>query len=76
MGALNVDAIILYVVPVFFFFFLIFKKILWPHPQHMEVPRLGFESEPELPACTTAHGNARSKPHLRPTLQLAAMPEP
>ena len=47
--------------------------ILWPHPQHMEVPRLGVESELQLPAnttvtatrdlnlsatYTTAHGNA------------------
>ena len=24
------------------------------HPQHMEVPRLGVESEPQLPACTAA----------------------
>ena len=29
----------------FFFFFLIF---LVPHPQHMEVPRLGVESELQL----------------------------
>ena len=32
----------------FFFFF------LGPHPQHTEVPRLGVESELELPAYTTA----------------------
>ena len=25
-----------------------------PHPWHMEVPRLGFELELQLPACTTA----------------------
>ena len=31
-----------------FFFFLIF--FLWPHLQHMEVPRLGNESELQLPA--------------------------
>ena len=33
------------------FFFLVF---LGPHPQHMEVPRPGVESELLLPACTTA----------------------
>ena len=32
----------------FFFFF------LGPHPRHMEVPRLGAESELQLPAYTTA----------------------
>ena len=32
----------------FFFFF------LGPYPQHMEVPRLGVESEMQLPAYTTA----------------------
>ena len=35
-------------VVVFFFVF------LGPHPQHMEVPRLGVESEMQLPAYTTA----------------------
>ena len=33
------------------FFFLVF---LGPHPWHMEVPRLGVESELQLPAYTTA----------------------
>ena len=33
---------------------------LWPHPQQVEVPRLGVKSEV----------------HLRPTLQLVAMPDP
>ena len=35
----------------FFFFFFFF---LWPHPWHMEVPRLGVESKLQLPAYTTA----------------------
>ena len=44
------------------FFFLVF---LGPNPRHMEVPRLGAESELQLQAYTTAtatpdHGNARS----------------
>ena len=34
-----------------FFFFAFF---LGPHPQHMEVPRLGVLSEPQLPAYATA----------------------
>ena len=52
--------------------------LLGPHPQHMEVPRQGVESELQLPAYTTAtatpdpsasatyttaHGNAGSFTH-------------
>ena len=33
---------------------------LGPHPSHMEVPRQGVESEPQLPASTTA--TARQDP--------------
>ena len=36
----------------FFFFFLFF--FLGPPPQHVEVPRLGVESELQLPAYVTA----------------------
>ena len=38
----------------FFFSFL----FLGPHLQHMEVPRLGAESELQLLACTASHGDA------------------
>ena len=41
--------------------------------QHMEVPRLGVESELQLLAYTTATAMS-SKPHLQPTLQLPATP--
>ena len=37
----------------FFFFFLLFC-FLGPHPRHTEVPRLGVESELQLPIYTTA----------------------
>ena len=37
-----------------FFFFFFFFFLLWPHLQHMEVPRLGVESELQLPAYATA----------------------
>ena len=37
--------------PPFFFFFLVF---LGPHLRHMEIPRLGVESELQLAAYTTA----------------------
>ena len=56
------------------FFFFVF---LGPYPQHMEVPRLGVESEMQLLATATAsHSNAGSKPHLQPIPQLVAMPDP
>ena len=57
---------------------LIFFFFLGPHPQHMEVPKLGDESELQLPSYatatatriqdtsatyTTAHGNAGSLTH-------------
>ena len=38
---------------VFLFCFVLFV-FLGPHPGYMEVPRLGVESELQLPACTTA----------------------
>ena len=38
----------------FFFFFFFFSCFLGPHPQHMEIPRLGVESELQLLAYTTA----------------------
>ena len=41
----------------FFFFF------LGPQRQHLEVLRLGVESELQSPAYTTAHGNAGSLTH-------------
>ena len=37
----------------FVFFFLVSLSFLEPHPRHMEVPRLGVESELQLPAYTT-----------------------
>ena len=43
-----------------FFFF------LWPHLQHMEIPRLGAAG------LGHSHSNARSEPQLQATLQLAA----
>ena len=38
--------------PIFILFY--FFCFLAPHLRHMDVPRLGVESEPQLPACTTA----------------------
>ena len=41
-----------------FFFFFFFFVFLGPYPQHMEVSRLGIESELQLPTYTTAHSKA------------------
>ena len=43
----------------FLFVGLFFRAVPW----HVEVPRLGIESELQLPAYTTAHGNARFLTH-------------
>ena len=42
--------------PILFYFIFCFFvfSLLWPHPQHMEVPRPGVESELQLPAYTIA----------------------
>ena len=50
--------------------------LLGPHPQHMEVPRLGVQSEPVATGLHHSHSNAGSELRLRPTLQLTATPEP
>ena len=46
----------------FFFFF----HFLGLHPQHMEVPRPGVETEMQPPAYTAAIATWGSKPHLQP----------
>ena len=42
---------------------LLLYVFLGPHPQHMEAPRLGVESELQLLAYTTAHSNTGSLTH-------------
>lgn len=42
----------------------------------MEFPRPGVESELQLPVDTTATAMRGSKPHLQPTPQLTATPDP
>ena len=69
-GKIELDAVV--------FVFVVVVVILGPHQWHMEVPRLGVESELHLLAYTTAtttqdlsristyttaHGNARSLTH-------------
>ena len=48
-----------------------FLSFLGPHPQHMDVPRLGAELERHH-----SHRNSGSKPRLRHTPQLTAAPDP
>ena len=71
-----------------FIYLFIYFVFLGPHPWHMEVPRLGVESELQLLACTTAtacgiratsvtyttaHGNAGSLTHwTRPGIKLTS----
>ena len=42
--------------PIYFILlsFIVLLSFLGPHPRHMEVPRLGVESELQPPACATA----------------------
>ena len=46
-----------------FIYLFVFLPFLGPVPRHMEVPRLGVESELQLLAYTTGHGNAGSLTH-------------
>ena len=46
-----------------------------PHLRHMEVPRLRVETATAA-GLHPSHGNIRSEPHLQPTPQLMAMPDP
>ena len=53
--------------------FVFFRLYLW----HMEVSGPGIKLELQLPDYSaTAMATLRSKPHLPPTLQTAAMPDP
>ena len=53
-----------------FFFFNLFPG---PHPQYMEVPRLGAAIAASL---HHSHSNSGSESHLQPTPQLMATPDP
>ena len=55
--------------PPFFFF-------LWPHLQYMEVPRLGVKLGDVAASLHHSHSNVGSEPHLQPTPQLTATPDP
>ena len=55
---------------------LFWENCFWPHPWHMEVPRLGGLIQAVAPGLFLSHNNARSDPCLWPTPQLMATPDP
>ena len=59
----HMDCALIFVPFISFFYFLNVLVFLWPHLLHIEIPRLGVESELQLMAYTTAHGNAGSLTH-------------
>ena len=64
---------------VFFLYFVLsffLFPFLGPHLQHMEVPRLGVESELQLQSYTIATATRDLSPISRPTLQLEATLDP
>ena len=58
-----------------FFLFVFLFCFLGLHLWHMEVPRLGTESELQLQAYATATAMQGSEPLLQPVLQLVAIPD-
>ena len=58
-----------------FFLFFCFFVFLGLHPQHMEVPRLGVESELQLPTYATAMA-MQDLSHICDLPQFMAMPDP
>ena len=54
----------------------LFFLFLGPHLWHVEVPRLGVESEATAASLRHSHSNIESEPHLQPTPQLMATLDP
>ena len=54
IGAWENTCILPFLGEMLFLFLFFFLSFLWPHPQHMEVHRLGVKSELQLPAYATA----------------------
>ena len=59
-----------------FIYFIFYFVFLGPHLRHMEVPRLGGPIRAAAAGLHHSHSHARSWPHLGPTPQLTAMPDP
>ena len=60
----------------YYYYYFVFWPFLGPLLQHMEVPRLGVQSELQPPAYGGATATWASKPCLQPPLQLMATPDP
>ena len=61
---------------ILFFFFFFFFVFLGPHWWHMEVPRLGVQSELTDASHSHSHSNTGSELCLRPIPQLTALSDP
>ena len=66
----------IYFLNVLIIFLSFFFVLLGPHPQHMEVPSSGGLIRAVAACLQHSHSNTRSEPHLQPTSQLTAMPDP
>ena len=56
----------------YFYLFILCVFFLGPHPWHMEVPRLGVQSELQLPGLHHSHSNVGSELRQQPIPQLMA----
>ena len=62
------DFFLLLLIFFFFFFAVVVVFAFWPYPRHMKVPRLGVQSERQLPAY--ARATAMPDPSRNCNLQL------
>ena len=75
-GSLKSDVLDFVPSAAYILFFVCYFVFLGLHLRHMEVPRLGVESELQLPAYSTTTVTPDLRPVLQPTPQLMAMPDP
>ena len=70
LGSITVVLVHLTTISGFWLGFFLFVCFWGPHLWHLETPRLGVESEPQLPVYTIAHSNAGSLTHwARPEIK-------
>ena len=61
---------------IYLFIYFVLLPFLGPLLWHMEIPRLGVKLEPQPLAYARATATRDLKPHLQPTPQLMATPDP
>ena len=61
---------------IFYYYFFVFLPFLRPYPRHIEVARLGVESELLAAGLRHSHSNSGSEPDLQPTPKLMATSDP